>query len=129
MYLKYILLYLCIPNQQMSKKYLYIVPLFFLTSLCAKAQDSKDNYTSRDISILNDYMDVFPNPVGTGGRLYISSKKQTPKDFKIFDVLGKLVLIGTANTKEINISSLTSGVYIIKLSDENQSASRKLVIK
>ncbi len=112
----------------MIKKYQYITFLFLLFSVCVTAQETKDT-SSKGIEILNDYISVYPNPMVSGSRLFISSKTSTPKYVEIFDVLGKRVFLTTASSKEINASLLIPGVYIIKISDENQSASRKLIIK
>ena len=44
-------------------------------------------------------------------------------------VLGKKVLQTILNSKELNVSNLSPGVYIIKISEENVSATRKLIIR
>jgi len=70
---------------------------------------------------------VYPNPV-TGGKLFISSDANADKSVVIFDVLGKQVLNTTA-TESVNVSNLKSGVYIVKITEEGKTATRKLVIK
>jgi len=47
----------------------------------------------------------------------------------IFDVLGKKVLQTTMSSKELNISNLTPGVYIIKINEGDATATRKLIVK
>ena len=61
--------------------------------------------------------------------MYITSKTTEPKDIEIFDVLGKRVIQTTIATKELNVSSLSPGVYIIKIKEGDQRATRKLIIK
>ena len=70
---------------------------------------------------------VYPNPV-TGGKFFISSEANTEKTVVIFDVLGKQVLNTTA-TESVNVSNLKGGVYIVKITEEGKTATRKLVIK
>jgi len=70
---------------------------------------------------------VYPNPV-TNGKFFISTDANTDKSVVIFDVLGKQVLNTTA-TESVNVSNLKSGVYIVKITEEGKTATRKLVIK
>jgi hypothetical protein len=44
-------------------------------------------------------------------------------------VLGKKVFQATINSKELNISSISPGVYIIKIKEGEATATRKLIIK
>ncbi|MEM0541744.1 T9SS type A sorting domain-containing protein [Flavobacterium sp. j3] len=71
---------------------------------------------------------VYPNPV-TNGTLFIETTANAEKSVTIFDVLGKQVLNTTTTDSTINVNSLNSGVYIIKITEEGKTASRKLVIK
>lgn len=73
-------------------------------------------------------LSVYPNPV-VDGRVYISSNNNTDKEILIYDLLGKKVLQTVISNKELNISNLNPGVYIIRISEENQSATRKLIVK
>jgi hypothetical protein len=73
-------------------------------------------------------LSVYPNPVNDG-RVYISSNNNTDKEILIYDLLGKKVLQTVISNKELNISNLNPGVYIIRISEENQSATRKLIVK
>lgn len=71
---------------------------------------------------------IYPNPV-SNGKIYITTKENLTKDIEIFDVLGKKVLSSSLFGKELNISKLTQGIYILKIKEGNDSATRKLVIK
>lgn len=70
---------------------------------------------------------VYPNPV-TNGKLFISTDSNSEKSVVIFDVLGKQVVKTTA-TESVNVSNLKGGVYIVKITEEGKTATRKLVIK
>ena len=70
---------------------------------------------------------VYPNPV-TNGKFFISTDTNSDKSVVIFDVLGKQVLNTTA-TESVNVSNLKTGVYIVKITEEGKTATRKLVIK
>jgi len=70
---------------------------------------------------------VYPNPV-TNGTLFISTDANASKSVAIFDVLGKQ-LVKTTATESVNVSNLKGGVYIVKITEEGKTATRKLVIK
>lgn len=71
---------------------------------------------------------IYPNPV-TNGTLFLESDANTEKTITLFDVLGKQVLNTTTSNTTINVSALNSGVYMIKISQEGNIETRKLVIK
>jgi hypothetical protein len=59
----------------------------------------------------------------------ITSKNMQSKDVEVYDVLGKKILQASITGKELNIASLTPGVYIIKVKEGDASATRKLIVK
>ena len=71
---------------------------------------------------------VYPNPV-TNGTLFIETSANAEKTVVVFDVLGKKVLSTSTNDNAVNIGSLNAGVYIVKITEEGKTASRKLVIR
>jgi hypothetical protein len=70
---------------------------------------------------------MYPNPV-SNGTLYISTTANTEKAIVIYDVLGKTV-VNTKAVDAVNVSNLNTGVYIVKITEEGKTATRKLVIK
>ena len=70
---------------------------------------------------------IYPNPV-TNGTFYINTSSDSKKDVVVYDVLGKQV-IKTSTTNAVNVSNLKGGVYIVKITEEGNTATRKLVIK
>ena len=112
----------------MAKNYFYITFLLaFFFTVSASAQDSKISPKPHDGSTIEG-LSLYPNPV-LNGKVYISSKNDFEKEITIFDVLGKKVLQTHLATKELNIPDLTPGVYIIKISEQNNSATRKLIVR
>ena len=73
-------------------------------------------------------LSVYPNPV-TNGNLYITSSSNTSKAVVIYDVLGKMVAKATVTNQPINVSNLNGGVYIVKITEDGKTATRKLVIR
>jgi surface protein len=75
-------------------------------------EDTKNNVLS---------FSIYPNPVGH--KLLINGNKQ-PKSISIYSVLGKKVLT-VKNTNKIDVKSLPSGIYLIRVFDgANQSVKR-----
>ena len=73
-------------------------------------------------------LSIYPNPV-KNGKLFIITNDNTERNVTVFDVLGKQVLNVTIATSEINVSTLNAGVYIVKITEEGNTATRKLVIQ
>lgn len=71
---------------------------------------------------------MYPNPV-SNGTLFIETSANAEKTVTVFDVLGKQVLNTTTSNNSINVASLHTGVYIVNITEEGKTASRKLVIK
>jgi len=111
----------------MKQKYFYTTLLFILLfSLGALAQESKGISTAAKDPI--EGLNIYPNPVSSG-KIYVTTKSGLSKEVEIFDVLGKKVISASLNGKELNISDLTPGVYIIKVKEGEATATRKLIVK
>jgi hypothetical protein len=113
----------------MKKKYFYITLLmFFFITLGASAQENKGTAANGGGSQAIEGLNIYPNPV-SADRIYITSKNMHSKDVEVYDVLGKKILQASITGKELNIASLTPGVYIIKIKEGEASATRKLIVK
>ena len=71
---------------------------------------------------------VYPNPV-SNGTLYIETAANAERTVTVFDVLGKQVLNTTTNNNAVSVNALRTGVYVVKITEEGKSVTRKLVIK
>ncbi len=71
---------------------------------------------------------IYPNPV-TNGILRINTLNNDLKSVEIFDILGKRILSKKMTNTQLNVSKLNSGVYILKVSENGKTATRKLVIR
>lgn len=112
----------------MAKNYFYTIFFFaFFFTLSISAQESKQLAKPQDITTIEG-LSMYPNPV-TNGKVYVTSKNDLKKEIVIFDLLGKKVLQTHLISKELNVSDLPHGVYIIKINEENNSATRKLIIR
>ena len=114
--------------EMMAKNYFYITLLLgFFFTLSVSAQEGKQQSKLQETTVIEG-LNLYPNPV-SNGKVYITSKNDLDKEIIIFDVLGKKVLQATMSSKELNISNLSPGVYIIKINEAESTATRKLIVK
>lgn len=73
-------------------------------------------------------LSLFPNPV-SGNVLNITSAANLDMNVVIFDVLGKQVINTKVTNNTVNVSNLNAGVYIVKVTEDGKTATRKLVVK
>lgn len=113
----------------MKKNYflflIIIIALLATQTTVAQSHDLK-NYGDQNIEGLS----IYPNPVNSGQNfIYLSSKLNATKHIEFYDVLGKKIFTTNLTGRELNISNLNKGVYILKIIEKNRSETRKLVIK
>ncbi len=73
-------------------------------------------------------LEIYPNPV-TNGTLFINTTANAEKNIAIFNVLGKEVFNTTTANNAVNVASLNSGVYILKITEAGKTATSKLVVR
>ena len=111
----------------MIKNYSYIIILLVLfVSFKSSAQEAKQQSKVQE-AITIEGLNLYPNPV-SNGKVYIATKDDLSKEIKIFDILGKEVFQAQLTSRELNVSALSPGVYIIKINEKQATATRKLVI-
>ena len=76
-------------------------------------------------NLLSD-IKIYPNPAN-GNTIYIKTTNNT--DVNIYNVLGKMVksIEITAQKNNIDISNLSKGIYIVKMTVDNISMTKKLI--
>ena len=111
----------------MTKKYFLILFIITLFSFETFSQEQKSSSANKSQEPTIEGLSIYPNPTNSG-KIYISSKNSLDKKIEIFNVLGKKVFEITTSVKEININTLTPGVYIIKIKENEATATRKLII-
>ncbi|WP_308992047.1 S8 family serine peptidase [Mariniflexile litorale] len=87
---------------------------------------------NKGLDVLNegtDNLKIYPNPVYN--ELYFTVSSGELASLYIFDVLGKLVVktLITHSNRIVNVSSLSKGMYIVKLQSSNELKSIKLIKK
>ncbi|WP_242092050.1 T9SS type A sorting domain-containing protein [Aestuariivivens sediminicola] len=108
----------------MAKNYIVtlIVLLFFAFAPKAFAQEIAQPKIEN--------LSIYPNPVNSNRQfIFITSKHNLVKQIEFFNAIGKKIYATTLTGKELNISRLATGVYFLKITENNITETRKLVIK
>jgi hypothetical protein len=73
---------------------------------------------------------TYPNPI-TNNVFTITSNSTSKKEFAIFNLLGKQVLSSSFSgvKSNVDVSTISAGIYILKVTEGGKTASKKLVIR
>jgi hypothetical protein len=71
---------------------------------------------------------IYPNP-SKNGVVFIETATNAERTIAFYNVLGKQVLNTTTSESAVNVSNLQQGVYIVKITEEGKTATRKVVIE
>ena len=80
-------------------------------------------------SFTSGKFEIYPNPTAIGS-VKISSANSGNISIEVFDVLGKRVIKpATLQNESLDVSRLKSGVYILKIAQDNAIITKKLIIE
>lgn len=71
-------------------------------------------------------LQIYPNP--TKNVLNISTDSNLTKSVQVYDMIGKEV-INTQIESQLNVSNLTSGIYLARITEDGKTSTTKLVIQ
>ncbi len=109
-------------------KYNYFLVIVLVLLGFTAFDGTAQNNTATHLSI--EGLSVYPNPViGNTATVSITSNRNSLKTVAIYNVLGKPIQTAIATRKTLDISSLSAGVYILEITQDNRSETRKLIIK
>jgi tetratricopeptide (TPR) repeat protein len=102
----------------------------YLELSCENAAIAEDmaeieEVTSVKTTTLVDKPYVYPNP--TKGDIHIKNLNFKDYNYMVFDYTGKLVLEGESKSTPINLSQLSSGVYILKAIKNEQIETFRII--
>jgi hypothetical protein len=93
---------------------------------CVNENGSPNAVNSSSLYIENisySLTNIYPNPVKN--KLYISGDSNN-YNIKVYSLLGQIV-IADYNVNEVDVSSLTKGVYLIMISNENSTTTKRFI--
>jgi len=72
---------------------------------------------------------IYPNPVNNGS-IKLITQNTSNLDVEIFNLFGKRVLqLEGLTDRQISIEDLQAGVYLVKITENNQSLTKKLIVQ
>lgn len=102
--------------------------LFFAATL----NDGQElfTYTPPTLSVKDqdklEAVSVYPNP--SDGNIFINNTDNETIQYEVFDVLGKKQAVGKTNDNALKLN-LKTGLYILKMTKNNQTSTTKIIIK
>ena len=87
---------------------------------------AEDTWSVDDVDPLD--MRIYPNPVD-GNFVTILSPVNGIKYVQVFDINGRMVMDTSINNNTLDVSSINSGFYMIKVTIDGQSKISKLVVR
>jgi hypothetical protein len=73
-------------------------------------------------------MNIYPNPVN-GNFVTIQTPVNGVKYVELFDITGKRLINTSLITDSLEVSSLSAGLYLIKVTVESQTKTSKLIVR
>ena len=71
---------------------------------------------------------LYPNPTNTGF-VTIKSNQMGAVQAQVFDLLGKEVINTAVNNERMDVSNLNAGVYVVKLTQNKNTTTKKLIVQ
>ncbi|MHC5309103.1 T9SS type A sorting domain-containing protein [Myroides sp. LJL116] len=116
----------------MAKNYIYsfllLLAMLGSSSIMAQQglQPNQANHSTQSIEGLS----IYPNPTMINSTIYIESTKNAPKEVELYNIVGKKMLSVTLHSKELVLPySVNAGIYIMKVREDNATATRKIIVK
>jgi hypothetical protein len=91
------------------------------------SQTFSETLSSNTVSTMTDF-NLYPNPAKSDFVNITSTGSETVQA-NVFDILGKQVLNAAVANGRLNISTLNTGVYIVKLTQGAATTTKKLIIQ
>ncbi len=118
----------------MTKNYFYklfFLGTFLLLTSLGYAQVGTTSVSQKAAVVKTiESLSIYPNPATVNGKITIETKTNESKEIEIYNVVGKKIFSTNLSTKELILpNSVTAGIYMIKIRENNASATRKLIVK
>ncbi|MGB0186398.1 MAG: T9SS type A sorting domain-containing protein [Flavobacteriaceae bacterium] len=88
--------------------------------------DVQGALTTEDYRVFS--FEMYPNPTNTGF-VTIKSNQMGAVQAQVFDLLGKEVINTTVNNERMDVSNLNAGVYVVKLTQNKNTTTKKLIVQ
>jgi hypothetical protein len=71
---------------------------------------------------------LYPNPA-SNGQVSLQTETNSPVNVEVFDMLGKRAIATKVTNGQLNISALNAGLYLVKVTQNGVSTTKKLIVK
>ena len=88
--------------------------------------DVQGALSTDDYGILS--FEMYPNPTNSGF-VTIKSNQMGAVQAQVFDLLGKEVINTAVNNERMDVSNLNAGVYVVKLTQNKNTTTKKLIVQ
>ncbi len=96
-----------------------------------------DNFTTSDLAqniqnSSNSLINIYPNPSADFLNINLSNYSNETLEIKLTDFMGKVIYYDKSmynNSKTINVSNYSKGIYFISISNENNIINQKIIIE
>ena len=84
---------------------------------------------NKELIASDDNIYIYPNP--NKGEFFIQFNSNKNRTFEVYNSIGKLVLQSSTNNSnvQIDLTNNPRGIYFVKISDENSTSIKKVVLK
>jgi gliding motility-associated-like protein len=89
----------------------------------AKGYDDKDYEKSGAVLLLRHAAQAYPNPVSSRVKVEVFGPLDPPVNYEAYSVFGQVALTGSLNDPgniDIDLSTLSEGIYMLKVFDKNR---------
>ncbi|MGB5188730.1 T9SS type A sorting domain-containing protein [Robiginitalea sp.] len=97
--------------------------LFILSTYIVSAQQDPVSFERTETRFR-----LHPNPV-RDGFVFVETDHEGPKDIRIYDLFGKVVLQQRLVSQKLFLNALVPGVYMVQVRQQERIATKKLVIR
>ena len=89
-----------------------------------------DEYVSLEEDELNNSISIYPNPNNGEFKINIDNASINLAEVQVFDIYGRLIFSNSISEKQssIDLTKYSSGVYTVKISANNLSTTKKVII-
>lgn len=92
------------------------------------AQSFNETLSNSNYEVNHNLLSLYPNPTKTGF-VTIKSNQMGVVQAQVFDLLGKEVINTAVNNERLDVSNLNAGVYVVKLTQNKNTSTKKLIIQ
>lgn len=112
------------PKSALMKKIYF--PLLLTFSFLLSGQEMVNLSTPKEEEISG--FKLYPNPA-FDEVVYITTQQNGTKDVIVYDIFGEVVLRNRISSNSLNISQLIPGIYVLSITENHKTMTRKLVVK